>query len=367
MVSTRSTECVRWGILGCAQIADLRMAPAIKGVPNAELVGVSSRNVDKARAFAKKHGVRKYYGNLDEFLGDSEIDAVYIASPPNLHLEHTKKVAQHKKHILCEKPMATTLADCQEMISVCRQENVKLMIGCNMRFNPAHVKAKEIIGKGLLGKVIFMRAQESFYLPPDPEAWRQQSAVAGGGSLSDAGVHGIDLLRFLVGSEVVEVSAFVDNVVFDYSVEDTAIVIMKFANGGYGFVDSCYSSRYVENVLEVYGSKGTLLGKKTLWVDRVPGELRGYFNQTRTTHELAFAPPWGQESSLGGLGSLMKLYNLRPRDTYAAEVEHLSECIRQDKPPMIEGVEGLRDLQVVKAAYESSIKRGSVKLSELQI
>jgi len=340
------------------------MAPAINEAQNAELVSISSRSLEKAKAFADKHGARKHYGDLDQFLEDREIDVVYIATPPNLHAQHVRKVAQHKKHILCEKPMATTVAECKEMIDVCQKENVKLMIACNMRFNPAHMKAKEIIEKGLLGKIIFVRAQECFYLPPDPNAWRLQSSIGGGGSLADAGIHSIDLLRFLTGSEVVEISAFVDNVVFDYSVEDTAIVTMKFASGGYGLVDSCYSTRYVEDVLEIYGSQGSLFGSKTLWMGRAPGELRGFFDQTRTTHELEYAPPWGQDPSLGGWGSLMKQYDLKPRNIYAAEVEHFSECIEQDKPPMIDGWEGLKDLQVVKAAYESSVKKRTIEISE---
>jgi len=356
---------IRWGILGCGGIVDRRTAPAINRARNAELVSVRSRDIEKAKKYAEKHGAKKYFSHLDEFLGDGETDAVYLATPPSVHAELVRRIAHSKKHILCEKPMAMTLAECREMVDECRKEGVKLMIANNMRFNPVHLKIKEIIEKRLLGNLVLARAQGSFYYPPDPKAWRLQTESVGGGPLVDTGIHCVDLLRWFCG-EVTEVSAVTDNVIFDYSVEDTAIVTMKFANGGFGIVESCYSTRYVENALEVYGSKGTLLAKRSIWTTSEPAELRGFFNQTRRPHQGRYLPPpWAQNSSLGGWGSLVKRYYFQPRNTYTAEVEHFGECIEHDRSPLIDGAEGLKDLQVVRAAYKSSIEKRTVKISEV--
>jgi len=352
---------VKWGVIGCGQIADIKMIPGIKKAKNAQLVSIMSRSEDKAKKFSLKHGIEKYYTNMEEFLKDSSVDAVYIATPPHLHCQQTVEAAKYGKHILCEKPMALNLKECEKMIEVCDKMGVKLMITSQMRFNPAHIKAKKIIKADLLGEIILIKTQGSFYFPPDPSSWRLNPEIVGGGSLTDMGIHCVDLVRFFAG-EVVQVNAFIDNVVFNYPVEDTALVLMKFASGAYGFVESCYSAYYTENNFEINGSKGTLLGERTIWGELNSGRLRAFAGKVGRSHDIEFAPAWGQDSSLGGFGTVMKEYNLPPRDTYAAEVEHFSECIMQNKKPEIDGLEGMRDLQVVKAAYKSANEGKTVKV-----
>lgn len=353
---------VKWGVVGCGQIADIEMIPAIKEAKNSQLISVVSRSKEKAKKFSSKHNIPEYYASIEEFLKDTSLDAVYIATPPHLHCQQTIKAAEYGKHVLCEKPMGITIEECEKMVEACNKVGVKLMIGCNMRFHPIHVKTKEIIETGLLGEIILIKVQGSFHYPPDPNSWRLRPEMVGGGSLTDMGIHCVDLVRFFIG-EVVQVSAFIDNVVFDYPVEDTALVSVKFANGAYGFIESCYSARYTENRFEVIGSKGTLFREKSIWGDPTPGILRAFAGKVGRTHDVKFAPPWGQDSSLGGLGTVIKEYNLFPCNTFTAQVEHFSECIMYNREPEINGIEGLRDLQVVKAAYKSAKEGKTVKIA----
>jgi len=350
---------VKWGIIGCGMIADFAMIPAMKEARNCDLVSVMSRDEEKAKKFSAKHNIPDYHTDLDEFLKDPSLEAVYLATPPNVHCEQTTKVAEHGKHVLCEKPMAITIEDSKKMIEACNRAGVKLMIACNLRFHPVHIKAREIIQAGCLGKIVLIKAQMSYFYPPDTN-WRIKPEIAGGGSLHDAGIHCIDLARFFTGEEVVQVSAFTGNVIFDYAVEDTALVLMKFTSGAYGFIETSYGAYYTENKFEVIGSKGTLFGERSIWGAKTAGRLRAFAGEAGRTHDVKFAPPWGQDPSLGGLGTVMKEYNLPPPcNTYTAEVEYFSECIMGDKEPEINGMQGLRDLQIVKAAYESA-KGGKV-------
>jgi predicted dehydrogenase len=352
---------IKWGVLGAGMIADMEMIPAIKSIENAELVSIMSRNEEKVKGLSSKHNIPRYYTDIDEFLRDPELDAVYVATAPHLHCEQTIQAAEHGKHVLCEKPMALAVEQCEKMIEAFNKAGVKLMIGCMMRFQPAHVKTKEIIDAGFLGRMILIRMQGSFYYPP-AENWRLDPKIAGGGALHDMGIHCIDLMRFFAG-DVEEVSAFVDNLVFDYPVEDTSLVSLRFANGGYGFLESCYSAYYTENRFEVIGSKGTLFAEKSIWGNQTTGVLKAFAGEIGRTHEHKLAPAWGQDDSLGGLGTVIKEYNLQPCNTFAAEAEYFSQCIMENREPEINGVEGLKDLQVVKAAYESAKEGKRVKIA----
>ncbi len=352
---------VSWGVLGCGMIADMELIPAIKEAKNAELVSVMSRSKEKAEKFSSKHDVPRYYTDIDEFLKDPSLDVVYIATPPHVHCEQTVKVAEYGKHVLCEKPMAAAIEDCEKMIEACGKAGIKLMVGCMMRFQSVHEKTKEIIDSGMLGKILLVKIQGSFYYPPDPN-WRLKPEIAGGGSLIDMGIHCIDLARFFAG-EMVEVSAFVGNLLFDYPVEDSSIVSLKFESGAFGFIESYYSAFYTENRYEIIGSKGTLFGEKSIWGNRTTGVLKSFAGKIGRTHDFGLAPPWGQDPSLGGPGTVIKEYNLLPRNTFTAEVEHFSDCIIQDKEPCITGTEGLRDLQVVHAAYRSAKEGKMVRIT----
>lgn len=193
-----------------------------------------------------------------------------------------------------------------------------------------------MIAHEVIGTVILARAQLSIWYRPDPAAWRMNSSLGGGGSLMDLGVHCIDLLRFLVQSEVEEVGAYARSVAFDYPVEDTAVVLMKFKNNTCGIVDSCFNIRYSERVLEIYGTQGTLLGVGT--IGPRSGVVRAFINRRKVTYEF------------------------EEKNPYVAEVEHFVECIETDKEPLISGEKCLGTMKAAFGAYESSKTNKIIRL-----
>jgi len=322
---------IKFGVIGCGNIIRRAMGRAFQEAPGADLTAVMDTNPAKAEETAARYGAQKTYGGLDDLLADEEIEAVYVAVPVHLHKEVTLEASAAGKHVLCEKPMAMDVAECLSMIQACRKAKVKLMIGFMMRFHPCHRKAREMIQNGELGRIVLVRAQQSYEYPTDPNAWQQKKELSGGGALMDAGSHCIDLLRFLTGEDVREVVSFTDNLAFEYNVEDTATVLMRFKSGTQGVVDACFSTPddSVEQRLEIYGTKGSILGSGT--ISPFPkGEL--------VIHVQGRSGP----------------YEYEPADLYVQEIQHFVSCIEEDKEPICSGTDGLKAQEVMSAAYTSA-------------
>ena len=332
---------LKWGIMGCGNIVKRSMGKAFTEAENAELVAVCDTDVSRAQGAAEKYGVDFFYGSPEELLENKDVKAVYVATPVFLHEKHTVMAAQSGRHVLCEKPMAVNTNQCQAMIDACSKNEVKLMIGFMMRFHSCHRKAKQLIENGDVGKLTMLRAQQSYWYPETPGAWQQRKSSAGGGAMADAGIHCINLLRYLSGSEVTEVSAVTGNVLFNYDVEDTGIILLRFQNGCYGIVDSAFSIQdsSVEQRLEIYGSRGSILGTKTI----------GPF------------PAGELKICIDGEMSEFHSTMLNP---YREEIEYFTKCILEDKDPAVNGQEGLKDTMVLEAAYQSVELGKTVKIGD---
>src|SRR5919109_1735877 len=142
-----------WGIVSTGKHPDIKIAPAMAAAEGGELVAVYSRDQHRAEAFAQKHGARAAYRRLGDLLKDSRVDGVFVSSPNALHAGHVVQAAEAGKHVLCEKPMATTIADAVRMLQACRGAGVTLGVAFNLRLHPAHVRAREIVASGALGRV----------------------------------------------------------------------------------------------------------------------------------------------------------------------------------------------------------------------
>ena len=257
---------VKWGVIGCGGIAARRTIPEgiTKGC-NSKLVAVMDTAAEKTKEISEKYGV-KGYSKEEEILKDSEVEAVYIATPTCFHFSQAMLAAKHKKHILCEKPMGMTVEECKKIIQSCKKEDVKLGVGFMMRFHSLHQKIKEMVHDGVFGKIVFARAQLSCWYPLISNAWRQNPESGGGGSLIDMGSHCIDLLEFIMEAKVRSVSCFVDTLIQNYPVEDSSTVMLKFENGAQGLVDNYFSipDASSKNILEIYGSKGSVIAYGTI-------------------------------------------------------------------------------------------------------
>jgi predicted dehydrogenase len=342
---------IKWGVIGSGGIARRRTIPeGILKADNAELSTVfdidAKVNAETAKEFDSRPAT-----DIDNLLKD-DIEAVYIATPAHLHAEQVRACAKAGKHVLCEKPLGMTVTEAEEMIELCSQRNVKLGCAFMMRFVTQHQHALKLIKEGKLGKPTYARAQLSCWYPHIEGAWRQNPSTGGGGSLIDMGGHCIDLLEMFFG-KAARVSCFINNTVHDYKSEDSAIAMLFFENGALGTVDTffCIPDNSSKNVLELSGSKGSILAKGT--IGQAPaGQMVAFLEQDSGQYD-------AQQARTEAQGIVIAP---EPVNTYQAEIEEFSRAIIDDREPLISGELGLQSQKLLSACYESA---GSGKVIEV--
>lgn len=253
---------IRWGIIGLGDIAERNFVPALAQAADAQLVSVYSRSAEKGKAFIGKYRVPRAYDALDTMLADPELDAVYIASPNALHADQSVAAARAGKHVLCDKPMALTEADGERMIRAAEDSRVRLDVAFRLRYHPAHIEAQRRVASGVLGELELVKAQ-NFVGGARPYwsrmlGWRNDPAQAGSGSIVAQAVHPVDLLRYLAGSEIVEVRCITDEQPPARQVDECTVSVFKFANGALGQVASGAIVPRSDNDAVLYGSAGKL-------------------------------------------------------------------------------------------------------------
>ncbi len=256
---------LKWGIAGCGNFPETTFIPALQLLPKSKLVSLYSSDLNRAKNLANKFSVPNAFNDYDEFL-KSDIDCVYVASANVNHYEQVIKAAKAHKHIHCEKPMALTYEQAKEMVEVCEENKVYLTINYLHRFHPLVNKAKEIIEKNMLGKIVSITANFNIDMSPN-ENFRFKKSMSGGGALRDIGTHMIDLLRYF-GGEISEINGVMDNIVYKSEVDDFAAATVKFSNGGYGFFNVSFNSKKAFNRVEILGYNGcisieNLIGRRT--------------------------------------------------------------------------------------------------------
>lgn len=334
---------IKWGVIGSGGIARRRTIPeGITQADNAELAVVYDIHAQINAEVAKEFQVHAA-GGLQE-VWDSDIDAVYIATPANVHCEQVLAAAKVGKHILCEKPLGMTVREAKQMIDVCQQNGVTLGTAFMMRFQTQHQEALKMIESGRLGQLTYGRAQLSCWYPPIEGAWRQNPVQGGGGSLMDMGGHCIDLLEMFL-AEVKKVSCFTNRTVHNYESEDSAVVTLFFENGALATVDTlfCIPDNSSKNVLEIYGSKGSILAKNTIgqgdkgeMIAFLEAEDAGYdANQSREVAEGIIIAP-------------------EPKNIYRSEIQEFSQAIIEGREPSNNAKLGLHSQKVLTACYKSA-------------
>lgn len=249
-----------WGLIGCGDIARKRVAPALRDLESCDFVAVSRERAELAESFAREFGARKHYAAWQDLLNDTEVQAVYIATPVDLHAEQTVRAAEAGKHVLCEKPMAMNVAECNRMIAAARACNIKLGIAYYRHFYPSIQRARQIIQSGEIGVPVLaqINAFESFNPAPDhPRSWLLRKNRSGGGPMFDFGCHRIEVLTNLLGC-ITQVKGLTANVVFDREVEDTATALFQFENGGCAVLSVTHAVSEPQDTLDVFGSLGSV-------------------------------------------------------------------------------------------------------------
>ena len=251
---------IRWGLIGCGDISRKRVAPALRDLSSVDFVAISRARAELAQAFAEEFGARKWYADWRELLADDEIDAVYIATPVHLHAEQTIAAAETGKHVLCEKPMAMNVAECDKMIAACAANNVKLSIAYYRHFYPVIERVKKIIASGEIGIPVLAQINAFEFndmKSDDPRYWFFTKEKSGGGPMMDFGCHRIEVLTNIFGA-IVDVQAFTDNLLFDREVEDTSATFFKFENGMRATLTVTHAAYESQDTLDIFGAEGSL-------------------------------------------------------------------------------------------------------------
>lgn len=249
---------VRWGMIGTGDVTERKSGPALYQADRSELVAVTNRTLSRAEDYAARHGNPTVYASASQLLADADIDAVYIATPPSSHAELTIQTAMAGKHVFCEKPMANSVEECQQMIDVCKRQNVSLAIAYYRRYFPVVQKIKSLLEAGEVGRPLRVSATTiSQFQSNDSQPWRLDATVAGGGFLMDVGTHRFDLMAYLFGNAL-RVRGLVGTQTLAATVDDAATVCLEFDDGVQGSAAFHWNCPVSRDTLEIVGTKGIL-------------------------------------------------------------------------------------------------------------
>ena len=330
-----------YAIVGLGSYATKQIMPRFKECRSSRLVALVSGTPEKLTRYAAEYGIAASncydYGSFDRIRDNPAIDIVYIVLPNSLHAEYSIRAARAGKHVMCEKPMAVSVAECRAMIAASRAANRKLMIGYRSRFEPYNRLAIQLAQAGHVGPTRLIAAEHGFSAQPDQ--WRLDKALSGGGSLMDIGIYSLNAARYLTGQEPVAVSAVESTDRSDprfRTVEDRIDFMLRFPSGVIANCMSSYSSSH--NRYRVTGTQGH--------IDMEPAT--SYEGQRMTIRKDGQTAP--------------RVLPASPQSQFAGQLDHLSECVLADRTPIVAGEEGLADLRVIEAIYRSAREGRTIRL-----
>ncbi len=258
-------EKIKWGIIGCGDVTELKSGPAFGKVEHSHLVAVMRRNAEKAADYAARHGVPKWYADGNDLIADLEVNAVYVATPPDTHASYAIAAMRAGKPVYVEKPMARTYRECQEMIAVSEETGIPLFVAYYRRTLPAFLKVKDLVETGIIGKplTVNIRLHKAYGQRdqfPEKQTWHTNPKISGGGHFYDLASHQFDYLDFLFGP-VIEVQGIAQNLAGYYQPEDTVSAIFTFETGVTGTGSWCFvvAKEAEEDTIEITGTKGKII------------------------------------------------------------------------------------------------------------
>ena len=330
-----------WAIVGLGNLAINQILPAFAKCEKSKVVALVSGHPDKAAKLAARYGVSPKsiynYQNYDSLKDNPEVDVIYVVLPNSMHAEYTIRGVQAGKHVLSEKPMANTPGDCQAMIDAAKKAGRKLMVAYRCRYEPFNKEMIRMAREQELGPVKVIVADHGFNIG-DPTQWRLKKEFAGGGSLMDIGIYSLQAARYITGEEPVEINAVTYTTPGDVrfkEVEETINFQLGFPSG---ILANCTSSYgYAgQNKYRVIATKG--------WFELEPATsytgLRMKIRRNNATEDR----------------------DMPQRDHFALEMDHMSDCVMENKEPLTPGEEGLRDLKLMMAIYEAARTGKTVKV-----
>jgi predicted dehydrogenase len=326
---------IGWCVVGLGRISMDHFMPGVKMSQSGKIVALVSGHRDKAEKQAAMYGVSSSaiynYENMDAIGENKEIDAVYIALPNSMHAEYTIRSAKAGKHVLSEKPMATSVTDAKAMIEASKTAKRKLMIAYRCQFDPMHIKAIEMIRSGQLGQIQAIESAFGFNIAAGE--WRLDRKLAGGGPLMDVGIYCLNASRYLTGEEPREIKAY--SSVLDHdgrfnTVEENVSWTMKFPSGIVAACNTTYGGT-MNGYFRVHGAKGSIEMLPAFNYDGM--HLTGQIGRDQTIDELS---------------------PVREPMEFTRQADHFAECIWYDRTPKTPGEEGLRDISLMSEIYQAA-------------
>ena len=342
---------IKIGIIGCGKIAQVRHIPEYAANPHVEIAGFYDLNRERAEELAKKYGAAAY-ASYEELLADGEIDAVSVCAANNAHAEISIAALKAGKHVLCEKPMAVTLEECEAMVAAAKEAGTYLMIGQNQRLAKAHVKAKELIAEGAIGKVLTFRTifghggPETWSVDPGKNVWFFDKSKAAMGAMADLGIHKTDLIQYMLGEKIVETQAVLTTLDKQdasgelIGVDDNAVCIYKMESGAIGTMTASWTYYGAEdNTTVIYGTKGIM----RLYDDPKYSVKVIYADGTETDYQIDQIQTNDNQTSSGVIDLFVK-------------------SLVEDTPPEISGESVLHAMRAVFASIRSSEEGRAVRV-----
>jgi len=324
-------------LVGIGHLALEQLLPAFAQSKQTRLVALVSGDRKKAEAIAAQTGVDPKqiydYAGFDRIRDAAAIDAVYIALPNHLHAEYTTRAAAAGKHVLCEKPMATSSQEAQQMIDACKRANRKLMIAYRIQYEPHNRFVRQAVRDQRFGKITLIEGHNGQNVG-DPRQWRLKKA-AGGGALMDVGIYCLNTCRFLLGEEPIWASGAVHSTPGDprfKEVDENVVFQLGFPSGALGSFSTSFGTHR--------SNRYRCLGDRGGWIGADPA-----FDYEGIRLEL---------SEVRGKDELREQPAIAAKQQFALELDHLAACVRGDKQPYTGGAEGLQDLKIIEAIFQSA-------------
>ena len=332
-----------YAIVGLGRYGLDVIIPQFKNCAHSRLTAVVSGDSAKAARVAAEHGLPARsvysYANFDSIRNNPDVDIVYVCLPNSMHAEYTIRAAKAGKHVMCEKPLAASVAECEAMIAACKRADRKLMIGYRCHFEPYNLEAMRLAKTGAAGKIRYVRSEHGF-VQGDPSAWRLKRALSGGGSLMDMGVYSLQAARYMTGEEPIAVTARESTDRRDprfTEVEDIIDWTLEFPSGAIASCQSMYSAN--QNHILLMGDKGRIELEPATRYDG------NHMWLGRDGREREVTPPAGPAKT-----------------QFAGQLDHLAQCVRSGAEPIVSGEEGLRDMRIVEAIYRSAREGRTIRL-----
>lgn len=330
---------INFGIIGCGLISKSH-AEAVLGTPGARLAGATDPNGQARLDFTRKYGIHAF-DSVEELLASKDVDVVCICTPSGLHAPLAVKAAEAGKHIVVEKPMAINLKEADDIIGACEANGVKLSVISQLRFSPAVIKLKEAVDQGLLGRLVMGDVVMKFYRSREYYAnsgWRGTWKMDGGGALMNQGIHGVDVLQYIMGP-LKSVYANTRTLAREIEVEDTAAAVVEFKSGALGVIQGTTSIfPGSPRRLEINGDKGTIaLEEDSIIQWDIEGRELPEDVILKHTENKSSSNPADIEAS-----------------GHLRQIGDMADAIRSGRKPLIDQYEGRKPIEIIMAIYESS-------------